>query len=213
MPTLEQARAWYPDNDPVHGFDHIIRVYRMAVKLAIAEGADVEILRAAALLHDAQGSATSGGEEGRLNHHQASADFARQVLQEEGWPEERIAAVLHCIRAHRFRDETEPPQSLEAKILFDADKLDVIGAFGIARTIAYDVVVGQPIYFPPSSRFLMTGEKEPGEPHSSYHEYIFKLSKIKERLYTRTARALAEERHRFLVEFFERLADEDRGIR
>lgn len=213
MPTLEQARAWYPDHDPVHGFDHIIRVYRMAEKLAIAEGADVEILRAAALLHDAQGSATSGGEEGRLNHHQASADFARQVLQAEGWPEERIMAVLHCIRAHRFRDEKETPQSLEAKILFDADKLDVIGAFGIARTIAYDVVVGQPIYFPPSSRFLMTGEKEPGEPHSSYHEYLFKLSKIKERLYTRTAQALAEERHRFLVEFFERLADEDRGIR
>ncbi len=213
MPTLEQARAWYPDHYPVHGFDHIIRVYRMVEKLAIAEGADIEILRAAALLHDAQGSATSGGEEGRLNHHQASADFARQVLQAEGWPEERIAAVLHCIRAHRFRDERETPQSLEAKILFDADKLDVIGAFGIARTIASDVVVGQPIYSPPSTRFLMTGEKEPGEPHSSYHEYLFKLSKIKERLFTRTARALAEERHRFLVEFFERLADEDRGIR
>ena len=213
MPTLEQARTWYPTRDPVHGFDHIQRVYRMAERLAIAEGADIEIVRAAALLHDAEGSATSGGEEGRLNHHQASADFARQVLAAEGWPEERIAAVLHCIKAHRFRDKTENPQSLEAKILFDADKLDVIGAFGIARTIAYDVVVGQPIYSPPSIRFLETGEKEPDEPHSSYHEYLFKLSKIKDRLYTRTARALAEERHRFLVEFFERLADEDRGLR
>lgn len=213
MPTLEQARAWYPEHDPVHGFDHIIRVYRMAEKLAIAEGADVEVVRAAALLHDAEGSATSGGEEGRLNHHQASADFARQVLEAEGWPEERIAAVLHCIKAHRFRDETETPQTLEAMVLFDADKLDVIGAFGIARTIAYDVVVGQPIFASPSSRFLETGEKEPDEPHSSYHEYLFKLSKIRDRLYTGTARMLAEERHRFLVEFFERLADEDRGLR
>lgn len=213
MLSLDRARAWYPERDPVHGFDHILRVYRMAEQLAIAEGADIEIVRAAALLHDAEGSATSGGEEGRLNHHQASADFARQILEAEGWPEERIAAVLHCIRAHRFRDESENPQTLEARILFDADKLDVIGAFGIARTIAYDVVVGQPIYSPPSDRFLRTGEKEPDEPHSSYHEYLFKLSKIKDRLYTETARALAEERHRFLMEFFERLADEDRGLR
>lgn len=213
MLSLNRARAWYPERDPVHGFDHILRVYRMAEQLAIAEGADIEIVRAAALLHDAEGSATSGGEEGRLNHHQASADFARQILEAEGWPEERIAAVLHCIRAHRFRDESETPQTLEARILFDADKLDVIGAFGIARTIAYDVVVGQPIYSPPSDRFLRTGEKEPDEPHSSYHEYLFKLSKIKDRLYTETARALAEERHRFLMEFFERLADEDRGLR
>lgn len=213
MPSLEQARAWYPEHDPVHGFDHILRVYRMAEKLAIAEGGDIEIVRAAALLHDAEGSATSGGEEGRLNHHRISADFARQVLEAEGWPEERIAAVLHCIRAHRFRDESENPQTLEARILFDADKLDVIGAFGIARTIAYDVVVGQPIYSPPSDRFVRTGEREPDEPHSSYHEYLFKLSKIKDRLYTKSARKLAQERHRFLKEFFERLADEDRGLR
>lgn len=213
MPSLEQARAWYPEYDPVHGFDHILRVYRMAEKLAIAEGGDIEIVRAAALLHDAEGSATGGGEEGRLNHHQVSADFARQVLEAEGWPEERIAAVLHCIRAHRFRDESENPQTLEARILFDADKLDVIGAIGVARTIAYDVMVGQPIYSPPSDRFVRTGEREPDEPHSSYHEYLFKLRKIKERLHTKTARELAEERHRFLMEFFERLADEDRGLR
>ena len=68
----------------------------------------------------------------------------------------------------------ETPQTLEAKILFDADKLDVIGAVGVARTIAFDVVVNQPIYTEPSERFLATGEKEPGEPHSSYHEYLFK---------------------------------------
>jgi uncharacterized protein len=213
MPTVEQARAWYPDLDPVHGFDHVLRVYRMAEQLARAEGADLEIVRAAALLHDAEGSATQGGEIGRSNHHHASAEFARQVLEAEGWPPERIAAVQHCIRAHRFRDGSEPPQTLEARVLFDADKLDVIGAIGVARTIAYDVVVGQPIYSPPSAQFLETGKKEPGEAHSSYHEYLFKLSKIRDRLHTGAARAVAEERHRFMEEFFQRLADEERGIR
>jgi uncharacterized protein len=183
----------------------------MAERIARAEGGDLEIVRAAALLHDAEGSATAGGDEGRVDHHQASAEFAHQVLEAEGWDAGRIAAVQHCIRAHRFRDQAEPPQSLEAKILFDADKLDVLGAIGVARTIAFDVVVGQPIYAEPSQRFLSTGEKEPGEIHSSYHEFIFKLGKIKDRLHTRTARALAEGRHQFLTEFFNRLAGEERG--
>src|SRR3972149_623224 len=84
----------------------------------------------------------------------------------------------HCIRSHRFRGD-EHPHSLEAKVLFDADKLDVIGAFGVARSIAYDVVMGWPIFAEPSQRFRQSGEKEPGESHSSYHEFIFKLGKIK----------------------------------
>lgn len=211
MIDIDTARSWYPRTDPVHGFDHILRVYRMVERLAIEEGADLEIVRAAALLHDAQGSQTEGGEEGRQDHHHASSEFAQQILEQEGWSAEKITAVQHCIRAHRFRDNTEEPQSLEAKILFDADKLDVIGAVGVARTIAFDVVVNQPIYVVPSRRFMETGEKEPDEAHSSYHEYLFKLSKIKDRLYTKTARELAEERHRFMEEYFDRLGAEERG--
>jgi uncharacterized protein len=211
MPDIETARNWYPEDDPVHGFDHILRVYRMAERLALEEGADLEIVHAAALLHDAEGSQTEGGEAGRQDHHHVSSQFAQRVLMLEGWPADKIAAVQHCIRAHRFRDNTEEPQTLEAKILFDADKLDVIGAVGVARTIAFDVVVNQPIYSQPSDLFLETGEKEPGEPHSSYHEYLFKLSKIKDRLFTKTARELARERHRFMEEYFERLGAEERG--
>jgi uncharacterized protein len=211
MLTIDTARAWYTDSDPVHGFDHVQRVYRLAERIAVSEGADLEIVRAAALLHDADGSATAGGDEGRLEHHQASAAFARKILEAEGWAEDRIAQVEHCIRAHRFRDESEQPQTLEAKILYDSDKLDVIGAVGVARTIAFDVVVGQPIYAEPSQQFLLTGEKEPGEVHSSFHEYLFKLKKIKDKLHTPTARSLAQGRHLFLVEFFERLPAEIRG--
>lgn len=211
MPTIEEARAWYSTNDPVHGFDHVLRVYHMAERLAREVGADVEIVRAAALLHDAEGSATEGGDEGRLDHHEDSARFARQVLKAEGWPEARIEAVEHCIRAHRFRAQQEPPKSLEAKVLFDADKLDVLGAIGVVRTIAYDVVVDAPVYTEPSERFLETGEKETGEEHSSYHEYLFKLSKIKDMLFTPQAREIADGRHQFITEFFERLGAELRG--
>jgi uncharacterized protein len=210
MPTIEQARTWYTDSDPVHDFDHILRVYKMAERLALAEGADLEIVRAAALLHDAEGSHLADPAK-RATHQLASADFAAEVLSAEGWEAERIAAVQHCIRAHRFRDTSEPPHTLEAQILFDADKLDAIGAVGIARVIAYSARTPRPFYAPPSEQFLRTGEKEPGEPHTSYHEHLFKLSKLKERIYTKTGRAIAQERHQYLDDFFKRLIAEWNG--
>lgn len=209
--TLEEARSWYPQKDPVHGFDHVERVMNMAVRIAKLEGADVEIVRAAALLHDAQGSHTAGGESGRSDHHEASAEFADQILSARGWDPERIEAVKHCIRAHRFRNTKELPQTQEAKILFDADKLDVIGAIGVARTIAFSAVVGQPFFVEPSAQFVETGEKIAGELHSSYHEYLFKLQKIKSQLYTSTALAIAEDRYRFMDAYFVRLVGEIRG--
>jgi uncharacterized protein len=211
MPTLESVRSFYPDDDPVHGFDHIERVYRMAERLAAAEGADIEIVRAAALLHDAEGSATAGGEEGRLEHQLASAELAGKVLVSDGWSEERIEAVRHCIRAHRFRDNREQPQTVEAKVIFDADKLDVIGAIGVARTVAFDAVIGQPVFSMPSEQFIKTGVPEQDETYSSYHEYLFKLSKIKDRLFTPSARLIAEDRHRFMDNFFRRLRAETAG--
>lgn len=212
MPTLEQARAWYNYNDPVHGFDHIVRVLRMAERLAQEEGADLEIVRAAALLHDARGSAP-GEESQRAQHHLLSAAFAAEELAAEGWPQERIEAVQHAIRAHRFRSGGEAPQTIEAQILYDSDKLDVLGAIGAARTIGYAVQDGQPVYAEPSEQFIQTGRKQPGEPHSSYHEYLFKLRKIKDRLFTRSARALAEARHDYLAGFYAQLEAEVRGER
>ena len=210
MPTVEQARAWYPDYDAVHGFDHILRVLKLAERLAEAEGADLEIVRAAVLLHDASGGETGSAQ--RKEHQYLSADFAAEVLAAEGWDAERIAAVQHCIVAHRFRG-SERPQSIEAQVLFDADKLDVIGAFGVARSIAYDVSVGEPVFAEPSETFMRSGEWDPGEAHSSFHEFLFKLNKIKDRLYTDTAKQIAAGRHQFMVDFFAQLLAEHRGER
>jgi len=209
MPTIDQARTWYANADPVHDFEHILRVLNLAERLAQAEGADVEIVRAAALLHDAADAAPDNVE-GRLTHHEDAAAFAKEVLQKEEWGEDRIEAVLHCIRAHRFRG-TEKPRTLEAMIMFDADKLDVLGAIGIARTFGYAAIAGQPLTGTPSAKFLATFQKEPNEPHTAYHEYLFKLSRLKDRFHTQTAKRIAEERSRYLDEFFERLQKEERG--
>lgn len=211
MLSLEQARAWYPQDDPVHGFDHIERVYALALRLAEAEGADSEIVAAAALLHDAQ-DPQADTHDARLEHHLASAAFARQILAAQGWDEQRIAAVEHCIRAHRFRDDREPPATLEAQVLFDADKLDAIGLVGVARAVAYAARAGQPAYAPPSPDFLKSGRLAPGEPHSAYHEYLFKLRRLQERLFTAEAQRIGAARHTAMQEYFERLAQEWQGI-
>lgn len=209
MLTLEAARCWYPDFDPVHGFDHIERVFHLCEKIGRAEGADMEILLAAALLHDSRGSAPGG--KMRPNHHLLSAEFAAQVLEREGWPAERIQAVQHCIRAHRFRKNEEEPATLEAKVLFDADKLDVLGAIGSARTLGYALKSGTPFFSEPSRQFLESGNEEPGEIHSAYHEYLFKLRHIGGLLYTPSGRHMAHRRQRYLNQFFEELAAECRG--
>jgi uncharacterized protein len=198
MPTIEQARAYYPEDDPVHGFSHVLRVYRLCEKIGEEEEADLKILRAAALLHDVEGDVDV-----RKNHHLAAADFAEKVLVKEGWEEHEIQAVLHCIRAHRFRNQEEEPHTLEAKVLFDADKIDAIGAVGIARAVSYAVRAGMDVYAPPSDHYLSTGELAPGEAQSVSHEYLYKLRHLKDRMFTKTGRSLAEERHDLMVNFFD----------
>lgn len=209
MPTVDQARGWYPENDPVHGFDHVVRVLHMAERIGAELGADLEILRAAALLHDAAGAAPGPGG-GRQTHEQASAAFAAEVLREEGWPDERIQRVTHCIRSHRYRS-AEAPATLEARILFDADKLDVVGAFGIARTIGYALQAGEPVFAEPSAEFRSEGRRQDDEPHSAYHEYLFKLRHVAGRLYTEPGRRIGAGRAVLMERFFDQLAQEADG--
>ncbi|KAF0111256.1 MAG: hypothetical protein FD147_1007 [Chloroflexi bacterium] len=211
MLTLAHARTWYLHVDAVHDFSHIERVYKMSERLALAEGADLEIVHAAALLHDADG--TTPGSEARSEHHLRSSEFAGKILREEGWPEDRIKAVQHCIRAHRYRDDREPPATIEAKCLFDADKLDVLGAIGAVRVVVYAALAGVPFYSKPSKQFIETGKEVDGELHSAYHEHLFKLRKIEKKLFTSTARGLARERSQYLDGFFERLIAEINGER
>jgi len=197
MPTLQSARAYYPEDDPVHGFSHVLRVYKLAEEIASKEGADLRVVRTAVLLHDVHADVDV-----REDHHLAAADFASRLLREEGWEESGIQAVQHCIRTHRFRNGSEGPETLEAQVLFDADKIDAIGAVGVARAVAYAVRAGMDVFAPPSPTFLNTGQLAQGESQTVAHEYLFKLSQIKERLFTATGRALAAERHALMEEFF-----------
>ena len=205
MISVEDARALYPPGPAgAHGFDHVLRVTALAEHIARAEGADLEIVATAALLHDVAADGPNRGE-----HHRLGAEQARRLLLQQGQPPERVEAVAHCIQAHRFRRPEEAPQTLEAKCVFDADKLDAIGAVGVARAFVYGAELGQPMWADVSEAFR-AGEAT-GELHTAHHEFYLKLVKIRDRLYTATGRMLAAERHHFMVEFFERMAREVRG--
>ena len=204
MIDLEKARQYYQGADAIHDFDHVLRVLALAERLARAEGADQEIVRTAALLHD---MARGHGDRMATDHAQAGAEAARQILA--GHPPGKIEAVAHAIAAHRFR--TGPaPQSLEAKVLHDADKLDAIGAIGIARAFAFGGHEGQRLWaeVPPDYQETMGTRYE----HTPIHEYHLKLVRIKDRLLTGSARQLAAERHAFMVGYFSQLEREVRGL-
>jgi uncharacterized protein len=201
MISIDKARGYYDDNDAVHDFDHVLRVLALAERIGQAEGADMEIVRAAALLHDvARAQADAAG----LDHATVGAERAREILA--GQPPERIEAVAHAIAAHRFRADSAP-ETLEAQVLFDADKLDAIGAVGIARAFAYGGAHGQRLWVPIESVDAARWQEEGDDPdtHTPVHEFVVKLSQLKGRLFTPTGRAIAEERHAYMVGFFERL--------
>lgn len=116
-----------------HDIDHTMRVYNLSLKLAKDKNADLDVLKAAALLHDI---ARAREDKGEGDHALLGAEMAIPLLQKIGFSEDKIQKVQECIASHRYRGEQEP-KSIEAKILFDADKLDSLGAIGIARAFAW----------------------------------------------------------------------------
>ncbi len=207
MITIEFARTLYPaDADSAHDFDHVLRVVTMADRIAEAEGADREVVRAAALLHDI------GLDEGRAGHETSAANRATEILRAQGYAKAFCDNVAHAIEAHRFRSGPTP-QTLEAKVLFDADKLDAIGAIGVARAFAFGAHRGQKLWgeVPPDYVDQMNGVEADPRQHTAVHEFHVKLSKIKDRMFTATGKQIAAERHMFMVAFYEQLDREVRG--
>jgi uncharacterized protein len=207
MISIEFARTLYPAGaDSAHDFDHVLRVVVMADRIARAEGADRDIVQTAALLHDI------GLDEGRAGHETSAARRATEILCEQGYAEVFCAAVAHAIEAHRFRSGPTP-QTLEARVLFDADKLDAIGAVGVARAFAFGAHRGQKLWgaVPPGYSDQLDGVEADPRQHTAVHEFHVKLSKIKDRMFTLAGKRIADERHAFMVKFYEQLDLEVKG--
>ena len=188
-------------NDSAHDREHVYRVLYNALDIAKTESdVDYNVLIAACLLHDI------GREEQfknpKLDHAEVGGDKAYKFLTEHGFSAEFAEKIKSCIITHRFR-KNRPPESLEAKILFDADKIDVTGAMGVARTLVYKGGVGDPLYSLNDDGIPSDGESD--EKSSFFQEYHFKLKNLYDRFYTDKGRAIAEQRRAAAKLFYDSL--------
>ena len=191
-----------------HKWDHTLRVCRLCERIGVAEGVDMDVLLAAAYLHDI-GRIYQDESNGAVCHAEKGAQMAEPIVEELALSEAQKKNILHCIRSHRFRGRHEP-ETPEARVLFDADKLDAIGAVGVARAFLFAGEVGARLH-------SAEANIEDSEPYSiddtGYREFKVKLSKIRQRILTVEGRKLAEDRHVVMVKFFKRFLDEYEGRR
>jgi uncharacterized protein len=168
-----------------HSFEHTLRVRELCRYIGAAEGADLEVLEAAALLHDiGRPEEEITGE----SHAKVGANMAVAFLATTTFPKDKLRYVSSAIRTHRFSEQL-PPETLEGKILSDADKLDAMGALGLARTIAENLV---------QQRGLQ----------GTVEHIDRKLLKLADLIHTKTAKQLAIPRHQLLLNFMTQLATE-----
>ena len=190
--------------DSAHDKEHIYRVLYNALRIAkLEQDVDYDVLIAACLLHDI--GRKEQFENPKLCHAMIGSDKAYQFLMEHGFDRQYAEKVKHCIQTHRYR-KTNLPQSIEAKILFDADKLDAAGAMGIARTLVYKGAVSEPLYSLLPDGMVSSGENDSAP--SFFQEYKYKLEKIYLNFYTEEGNAIAKERQTTAIEFYNSLYEE-----
>jgi uncharacterized protein len=192
-----------------HGWDHTVRVWHNARHIAHIEGADSAVVEYAAILHDI-GRAAELADEGKSCHARLGADQVPGILADIGIADEEfIQHVRECVETHRYRRrDAGAPASLEAKIVFDADKLDSMGAIGLGRAFHFAGRVGARVHNTSAEALAA-----PSYSHedTAYREYLVKLQYLHDAMLTAEGRRMAESRHRFMADFFARLDREVEG--
>jgi uncharacterized protein len=201
-----EAGAFFRSARGSHDWDHTERVARLCLRIGRKERADLGILKLAAVLHDI-GREEEDRSHGRVCHGRSGAALAKEILERRGCDAATIGAVVHCIRTHRFR-RGGAPRTLEARVLFDADKLDSIGAVGIGRAFLFAGEIGARLH---DKAIDVARTKPYTREDTAYREYLVKLSRVKDRMTTREGRRIAAGRHRFMAAFFARLNKETDG--
>jgi uncharacterized protein len=193
-PKLEETvRRYLTGESSGHDPWHAFRVRDLAIRIAQAIGADTEVVQAAALLHDI------GHGSGRAKHAQRGAGLATDLLSSCGFPPDKLCAVISCIERHdwqpgRAGDPRHP--TVEYQAFADADRLDALGAIGVARTFAFGGAHGRPIWDPEPNAAAHGAYGT-----SSVHHFYDKLLHLPDDMYTEPGRCLAARRVAVLKEF------------
>src|ERR671920_42263 len=189
--------------DPAHDFHHVMRVYKNAKRIGRREGTNMDILLPAVLLHDLivypKGSTKSS------KSSEESADLAENILRSYGYPQDQINQICYCIRVHSYSKRLVPA-SLEARILQDADRLDALGAVGIARTFSVGGSENRTIYNPNDP--FCRSERDLDDMQWTLDHFQTKLLKLEDSMHTQTAKKIAKERARFMKLFIRQLQKE-----
>ncbi len=205
------------NQDSAHDFDHILRVYNIALKLVKNQKVDLEVIKIAVLLHDiGMGKEIKNSS---CDHAIESAKLAKPFLIKLGLKTNKIQHILDCISSHRYRNEQQS-QTLESKIVHDADKIDGIGAVGIARDFIwigkYNAHIYKKInlkkYIKENLNNKINGKIVDKSKHSPQIEWEIKTKYIIKRLYTSQAKLLARKRLKYYKEYYSKLEREVKGL-
>jgi uncharacterized protein len=196
--------------DPSHDFLHVLRVVKMAKHLTLQENAtmanvkkaDLDIVLPAAYLHDVV--QISKDDPRRSQASRLSADEASRFLASIGYPEELLPAIAHAIQAHSFSAGI-PAETLEACIVQDADRLDGLGAIGIARCFSLSGVLGRTFYQPEDP---FVENRPPDDRLQTLDHFYTKLLTLQERLQTSSGRKVGHQRTEYLHSFLHQLKNE-----
>ncbi|WP_049924335.1 HD domain-containing protein [Halopiger djelfimassiliensis] len=204
-----RARQYFGDASPAHDWHHVERVETLAETLVDrhpSKGIDDRVVTLAVYLHDV---GREREDRGAIDDHATwGAREAGRILEDVDADRETIDRVQHCVRAHRYSNDVDP-ETLEAKLVSDADNLDALGAVGIARVFAYGGELGQPMYDPA----VPVADDETIAGATQYNHVHKKILDLPERMYTDVGRELAAERAAFVREFLERFDGEVAGDR
>lgn len=213
---LELARATMEREgsvDAAHDYDHLVRTMALAETIQAREGGDLATIQGAVALHDI-GQAREARHGG--DHALIGAQMAAELLSGTLFPQESISAVQQAIREHRMTGGMIPG-TLEGRILYDADKIDCLGAIGIGRLYMITGRYNQKIYSPvpedviePIDPMLIRSLRRRPD-YSPSIEFQLLMANLPERMMTPTGRELAQERYSFMEAFFTRLRKEVQG--
>ena len=193
--AMEYAREVFAGDGSGHDFDHTLRVYHMAVRIAGEEGADVEMVALAALLHDVDDHKLSPE---TCEHKDRAVTF----LKSQGVSEQKIHRIVEIISEISFSAGNGRPSTLEGMCVQDADRLDAIGAIGIGRAFAFGGSRGRRMHDPDGVDKTATVE-----------HFYDKLFKLKDLMTTPTGQHLARQRDEFMHSFLEQFYAEAVGER
>lgn len=200
-----QIRRRFVGESSGHDWYHIQRVWKLTQQIAAQEGANLEIAELGALVHDIADWKFCAGDE------TVGPREARRLLSDEGVPGDVIEAVADIVATISFKGAgvTTAMKTLEGQCVQDADRLDAMGAIGIARCFAYGGHAGRAMYDPDVHPTMhATAEAYKSAKGTSLNHFHEKLFLLKDRMNTASGRAMAEERHRYMMEFVDRFLHE-----